>query len=268
MMKKWRLYVGLLVFFGLVFVSMMMIDIPGMSWDAGYVMGTSLPEEVWSDNFDDGNYDGWNTFGLNITMEGVFLTSGNFTVTDGVLRCGGAGYNVANHASSLVYGIWAFDIFVVIGPHEHSAVYLTKEGWTLEDGVENGYAIAFAQSTYSVSEPGIHIAKSTDYHSTWHEYWLTPVNNRWFHVEVIHLLDGTFNVFINGTLRISYVDNSLTSSSLFEFTLEPGCAVDNVVVSSLGDTGLIPPNLPLLLVVGVSIVIIIIVIAVYLKKRR
>lgn len=266
-MKQWHLSAWLFVFVGLALVSIAVIDIPGTSWCSGQVVGNTLPEEVWSDNFDDGNYDGWNTFGLNITMEGVLLTSGNFTVTDGVLRCGGSGYNIANHESALVYGIWAFDIYVVIGPHEHSAVYLTKEGWTLEDGVENGYAIAFAQSTYSVSQPGIHIAKSTNFHSTWHEYWLTPVNNRWFHVEVIHWLDGTFNVFINGTLRISFVDNSLTSSSLFEFALEPGCAVDNVVVSSLGDTTPVPPNLPLLLVVGVSIVIIIIVIAVYLRKR-
>jgi len=228
-------------------------------------------EEVWSEDFNDGNLDNWDTMGLNISG-GPSIMADNLEIIDGILVAGnGPDYNVANHSSTIVYGKWAFDFYAVTGDWHHSAVYITKDGWNLEEGVENGYAIAFAQESYSVSEPGIHIAKSQDNHSTWHEYWLTPINNTWFHVEVTHLVNGTFNVYINGTQRIQWTDNELPVSSQFELALEPGCMVDNIVVSQLIEitTNTTDGELDLtLLIFGGGIVAIVAIVLVILLKRR
>jgi hypothetical protein len=242
--------------------------------------------EVWSEDFSDGGFGEWKTMGLNISG-GPSIMAENLAIVDGVLVSGpGPDFNIANHSSTVVYGKWEFDFYVVTGDWHHSAVYLTKDGWYLEEGVENGYAIAFAEQSWSISQPAIHIAKSQDNHSTWHEYWLTPVNNTWFHIEVTHLTNGTFNVHVNGTHRITWTDNELPVSSQFELALEPGCMVDNIVVSELVEettttsTTTITttttttttttdgaPDLTLLVVGGAGIAIIAIVVVILLKRK-
>ena len=271
-MTKTPLILGLLLITGILFPLMATpADFIPMN-NRGILAQTDFTfEEVWSEDFDDGNLDGWKTMGLNISG-GPSIMAENLDIIDGVLVAGeGPDFNIANHSSTIVYGKWSFDFYTVIGDWHHSAVYLTKDGWYLEEGVENGYAIAFAQQSWSVSEPGIHIAKSQDNHSTWHDYWLTPVNNTWFHVEVTHLTNGTFNVYINGTQRIQWVDNELPVSSQFELALEPGCMVDNIVVSQLVETPTTNTDdgLDLTFVMyGVGAVTVVVVIVVIFLKRR
>jgi hypothetical protein len=279
-MKRILFLVVLLLTFGFSIPSMVLFT-EATSEDSLGVSSYAY-EEVWSEDFNDGNYDGWGTMGIDITGEGVLVSTPNWSVNDGVL-CAGEGphFNIANHTSTIVYGKWEFDFYVVVGPWHHSAVYITKEGWELQEGVENGYAIAFAQSSYSVSEPGIHIAKSSGYHSTWHEFWLTPVNNTWFHVEVTHRENGTFNVYINGTLRIEWVDDSLPDSTHFELALEPGCRVDNIVVSRfVEDTTTTttetdtttdvtqPPDYTFLIIAVAGVAVLVIVIMIFMKLRK
>ena len=61
----------------------------------------------FSDDFNDGNYDGWTIMAIN-TSGGhhINVTGGSFSVDDGALRANGTNveWNVAHHPSSVAYG--------------------------------------------------------------------------------------------------------------------------------------------------------------------
>jgi hypothetical protein len=54
---------------------------------------------VWSDNFDDGNYDGWT------------VQDGNFSVAGQTLRAGKYHARI-NCSSEVAYGTWSFEVLI------------------------------------------------------------------------------------------------------------------------------------------------------------
>ena len=62
---------------------------------------TSTAAVVWSDDFSDGNYDGWTV------EEGAFTAVGNSLNTTGT-----SPDNSITHNSTAAFGFWSFDIFV------------------------------------------------------------------------------------------------------------------------------------------------------------
>ncbi|MFX0173590.1 MAG: hypothetical protein ACFE9L_17000 [Candidatus Hodarchaeota archaeon] len=56
---------------------------------------------VWSDNFDDGNYDGWT------------VQNGSFSAADHSLQASGSlEWHLVNHSSSIAYETWSIDVYI------------------------------------------------------------------------------------------------------------------------------------------------------------
>ena len=148
----------------------------------------AVAAEVWSDNFDDGNYDGW-------TVE-----YGGYRVTDGVLENHFVDLDTHGHiiwhSSSVTEGTWSFDVnidhnhpgsvmcmFMVNGTSrlDYEGYYLTIE----DNDVMIGYAIV--QSLGS-------------------QHYLLDINesfddfqDTWTHFDICRNDTGGINVFVNET---------------------------------------------------------------------
>ncbi len=68
------------------------------------MLTTTAAATIWSDDFEDGNTDGWSTYGFNRTSNPIQSLPGSFSVVDGTLRAYDNEFNVAQHDSTQVYG--------------------------------------------------------------------------------------------------------------------------------------------------------------------
>jgi len=204
---------------------------------------TCRAAEVWSDDFNDGNYDGWTAFGLDSTTEPQRQLAANYSAADGTLHDIGPQpdrivWSYAVHGSSVAYGTWSFDVNAVDTPSHHFYVWFM----TLDPIVLNGYDLAIAVGRGLGSGPDRLIDR---------EFALFKhVNGRafrlgryavpggiagWQHIDITRDTSGQFYVYVNGTLRIKAIDIQHTTSRHFMFGSEVGPALDNVVVSDTVD---------------------------------
>jgi len=199
--------------------------------------------EVWSDDFNDRNYNGWTAFGLDLTTEPQTQLAANYSAADGTLQNTGPQadrivWSYAVHGSSVAYGTWSFDVNAVDTPSHHFCVWFM----TLDPIVLNGYDLAIAVGRGLGSGPDRLIDR---------EFALFKhVNGRafrlgryavpgritgWQHIDITRDKSGQFYVYVNGTLRIKAIDIQHTTSKYFMFGSEVGPALDNVVVSDTVD---------------------------------
>ncbi|MHA2213967.1 MAG: hypothetical protein ACW992_12470 [Candidatus Thorarchaeota archaeon] len=182
---------------------------------------------VWSDDFTDGNMDGWTTWAY-------FGGDANFSVDDGIVYSQGDTINIASHPSDVVHGTWSFDI--LIGGHQVSVVTLmTPTGG-------NGYDLVFAvESHQGIGSSSIQLQK--DYPSVLLGY-VEMDPSGWHHIIATRDSTGYMCIYADGTLIIEAVDNSVTSSDEFGFAFEESaeCAFDNVSVSDSIDMDEAPPR--------------------------
>jgi hypothetical protein len=182
---------------------------------------------VWSDDFDDGNYDGW------------YVGNGTFFVVDHTLKpvlFEDNPYRLPwshwiNHLSTVTNGTWSFDVLV-------------GEGivvWLMYDSVEYGLVVASFIDTFgthlrldSVSSAGANVSG---------EYIFNGGISSWQHIDVTRNLDGRTCVYLNGTLCIDVVDHVVRKSWFFMLDAYRDDAIDNIVVSNTVDIE--PPSPPL-----------------------
>ena len=181
---------------------------------------------VWSDNFDDGNYDGWT------------LESGGYTCSEGYLECTEdtvyAGFSEIYRSSSVSVGTWSFDFYYAVS--SHLRVYY----WTDEAGISHG-------SNFFIQMDGarIMLRRYTEGGTSALnlDQWAPEGSyvGKWNHVDVT--MDESFvtNVFVNGTHRIHYTSVSPEAECAFFIVAmnNIGDAIDNIVVS---DTIDLQPN--------------------------
>ncbi|WP_455363435.1 hypothetical protein [[Eubacterium] cellulosolvens] len=204
---------------------------------------TCRADEVWSDDFNDGNYDGWKVYGLDFTTDPSTQLVANYSAADGMLQDIGPQpertvWSYAIHNSSVTYGTWSFDAKAVDTPSHHFYVRFM----TTDPIVLNGYDLAIAVGRGLGSEPDRLIDR---------EFALFKrVNNKafrlgryavpggmagWQHIDITRDKSGQFCVYINGTLRIKAMDIQHTTSKYFMFESQIGPALDNVLVSDTVD---------------------------------
>jgi hypothetical protein len=191
---------------------------------------------MWSDDFNDGNYEGWTVSGASNPWNPGFeiLEEGSFSATNKALQATGDPdlWSWASHPSTVATGTWRLDIYLTSGtPWGGMGVtfILDKPIYTLPldwhgyelDLMDNGELVLLARdgSSYSVL-----------YRSTFPRR-----SNSWIHIDVTRDVDGRFCVYANGTLRIDVVDKRYTTSGYFLLGSQPGPAIDNVVVSNTVD---------------------------------
>jgi hypothetical protein len=181
---------------------------------------------VWSDDFNDGNYNEWT------------VMNGTFIVEDGMLKTGPGDYNLIVHPSyGPTTGTWSFDIsgigtgIVFIGtyPISYGIAPVPQTGFTITSASTGTYFILrkWLNGTSISSTPPTFGASAS----------------LWQHINVTRNSDGRICIYDNGTLVIDYVDNSVISTSdYFSFWSARPAIIDNIVVSDTVDIQ--PPAAP------------------------
>jgi hypothetical protein len=218
----------------------------------------------WSDNFDDGDYDGWE------------IHSGNFSATDGYLEStefgDWDGYNVSiiGIESNVSTGTWSFDCYVPSG--------ITGNGFT---------AIFMSPLSDADKEAHIFVEIDTNIVALWWfgtrvDSWYSNFENTWTGINVTVDEESTINVIVNDVHRINYTTPLLTGDYQWFFfnSWTLGQAIDNVVVSDTIDyeslpfnTTPTPPTSPpptdmtMILLVGGGVAAIVVIVLVVWKVR-
>lgn len=174
--------------------------------------------EVWSDDFDDGNYDGWTVF------EGAFSCATGYLIAT---ESGVSDWAGIFHNSTVVSGTWSFDYYLV------GATHFVVNLMTDRAETSGGYNLLIQMKTVAVEIAifyfGFDIKAS----------WSFPYGTEsWTHIDVT--IDESWNmqVFVNGTHRLSYTLFPTDKTMLyFGVSTENGIgnAVDNIVVSDTID---------------------------------
>ncbi|MFX0172710.1 MAG: hypothetical protein ACFE9L_12405 [Candidatus Hodarchaeota archaeon] len=175
---------------------------------------------VWSDNFDDGNYDGWT------------IQNGTFSATNNMLVITGSKleWHVAHHPSTVAYGTWAFDIYLNETEGEYFYIHFIATDAIIHDELPSTcYSIVI-----NFAPLGYHLWKTT--HKDSHESVILglteyPPNPGWNHIDVTRNTDGQFYVYVNNSLIIGALDNEIQTSNQFIYGVIRGShPMDNIVV--------------------------------------
>jgi hypothetical protein len=225
----------------LIFVIMLYISL--------YMASPCKAEVVWSDNFDDGNYDGW------------YAMNGVFSVEDHTLKpvSGDNNYWIS-HISTVDNGTWSFDALV----GEGIVVWIT---WDFN--IENGLFVAI----FSISD-GTHLrlfSFDNGNQSMFGEYILSSSTSSWQHIDVTRDVDGRTCVYLNRTLYIDVVDHVVRKSQVLWYEPYEGASIDNIVVSNTVDIE--PPPQPFymqtwfLATVG-AVAVVAIILVIFLRHKK
>ena len=185
-----------------------------------------LTTTVWSDNFDDGNYDDWT------------VLAGSVSASTNVLRVTSSGYAVIYRNSTTVTGTWRFDLDMTDNPDDVQICFITKniDGVYVRDNylVENNAdddGFRFVRWIWTGSSMSPLILD---------EYDVTGGLTGWYHFDITRDGSGRMFVYINDTLVMQAVDTTHSTASCFVFNVPiapsgTGPAIDNVIVSDTVD---------------------------------
>lgn len=192
---------------------------------------TAKAATIWSDNFDDGDYQDWT------------LLAGTVSASEYNLRATGFGAAVVYRNSSTVTGTWSFDLDMTDDPDDAQVCFITKyiSGKYVRDNylVEN-----------NANYDGFRLLRwiwtgSSMSHLILDEYDVIGGLTGWYHFDITRDGSGRMYVYINETLAMQAVDTTHDTSSCFVFNVPTGPsgtgpAIDNVIVSDTVDIS--PPT--------------------------
>ncbi|MFW9849805.1 MAG: hypothetical protein ACFFF4_11735 [Candidatus Thorarchaeota archaeon] len=241
---------------------------------------TSTPsatlEGEWSDDFNDGNIDGWSVQGFSTSTYPWQSRPGNITAEDKTMRVYSDAWSQAYRPSNVAYGSWAFDVQCVDTPNMRSYIAFVSGSPVLNPAYLHTmpfeYGIITAVGQYESYDSAFVLYQrpaDSPYLVTLGGYDVEEVSG-WYHINITRYIDGTFAVYFNDTLGITVRDSNHTTSDLFTFYAEAGYALDNIVVVP---QELEPPttSLPLsweIVVIGGSVAVVVMVVVIYFLRRR
>ena len=215
---------------------------------SSFVIDSCSAATVWSDDFDDGDYDGW------------VVAEGKFTAEEDTLKAEAEDANSAFRPSTVATGTWSFDIYVT--NYGGGVVYFM---W-LPGG--EGYFLNIP----TIGKIELYIGLGETY-TRFTDYRFKSTILGWQHFDITRDPDGRICVYHNGSLAIDTVEDSYTASHYFGYqSRHPGKAIDNIVVSNTVDI-LPPPPIPFYMqtwfsaAVGAVIVAVVIIVA-YVELRK
>lgn len=181
-----------------------------------YLPVMSEAAEVWSDNFDDEDYDGWTVDLGAFTCENGYLEA---TELDDTVEYASIRYN-----SSISSGTWSFDCLVILEP---PIWYYYFVGLMSEDPNNTDDAYIVIEVCYN------RINIKYGYGNT-KAYWAfeNSLEGTWTHIDVTVDEDWNVNVIVNGTHRLNYAAFPAEKDwQCFKFfPIGVGSAIDNIVV--------------------------------------
>ena len=183
-------------------------------------VNTTSAAVVWQDDFGDGNHDGWSIY------------QGDFGITANALVATGPGWNFIRYPSNVTYGFWSFDVLSEDAPDNHSYVYI------ISSSVIENYRLCIWTGSYPgwATGPGVSLLKQTGSGTVSIADWFTGSLSGWHSYNVTRDKTGVFNIYVDGTLRITVIDNEITTSIYFRFGAQDNSGIDNIVVGDLSTT--------------------------------
>lgn len=189
---------------------------------------------VWSDNFDDGDYDGWTV------TSGMFSPEGNTlkAVSEGSIeryQSISEGSNVVAHPSTVATGTWSFDVYVT-DDGGGEILFVVASNRT--------YMIDITSDTVYLWRRGIDgEGRRVEGKMLKRPYIVRDPFSGWQHIDVTRDENGRILVYHEGELvigdsflAIGSYDTLLTTSQNFLYIApSPGIALDNIVVSNTID---------------------------------
>jgi hypothetical protein len=173
---------------------------------------------VWSDDFDDGDFEGW------------FIDDGSFYVEDGTLRImPGDDYYGLVHESFVATGTWSFDVLVGT---ETDIFLMYRPLMDEEDNYEGIQILWYGTHLRVYSYSTFYEADSVRLG----EFIFSSTIPGWQHLDVTRSSDGRICIYHNGTLILDLVDQApITASWYFIYMPLGEAAIDNIAVSNTVD---------------------------------
>jgi hypothetical protein len=246
---------------------------------------TAEAVEVWSDDFDDGNYDGWSVLAYESATSLVTI-EGNFSATSGMLTVLDDDFQRARINSTTNVGTWSFDMYVPEGATGGIDVIFMSNG-------TRPYPL-FASRMISV-ECWIEAGRfdfweliGAEEGRLFHQFIPDEGLFGWHHFDVTRSIGGDLNLFHNGTHLHRETGSLVTTSAYFEFWCwnATGAAIDNIEVNdeiivtppppvtttpeptTTPTPTTPPPEIPYLLVaVGAGAAVVVVLAVVCLRRR-
>ena len=242
---------------------------------------------VWSDDFDDGNYDGW-------TVE-----LGDFLVTDGeLLSQSGDNVRMIWHASSQTVGTWSFDHWHPTHTNIHTQNFIfLASGDVTPSPAYSGYGIRITECTIFLIryDEGTSVSLAftilETFYETWTHYDITRNTTGGFHVYAnatsttaepnLVVVDTTYDISDKFLLRegnygntypVSRIDNITVDDEILITPPEPTTTetttTSDTTTTETTTVGDVFPIDTTLLLAGAGVVGVIIIVAVVFTRRR
>jgi len=170
---------------------------------------------VWSDDFDDGDFAGWEEYG----------TPGFYYVNEGVLTVGPDGAGDIIHRSEVTHGACSFDVFISDKMEGHNRIGIMYD----QEGIYGlGILIKTKQNTvinYFQTESGLESVAA--------EFEMEGQISGWNHFDITRDEEGHSIVYLNGEPILEHKDELSITPYWFYFSGPIGSALDNVVVREI-----------------------------------
>lgn len=217
---------------------------------------------VWSDDFNDGNYDGWT------------VQEGSYSATNNQLEGGSAVWNWIYRASTVAYGEWRFDVCCETVAGVRVAFMALDTSGVGYQRPNDGYYLQFVPY-----ENYIRLYRNVGGTQSWMDGdTVTGLMNTLLQVIVTRNSTGYFNVTINGVDRLQAQSTHHTSSAYFLILMTEGGYIDNIeVYSQISDgdgngngEGATPIPIEVIAIAGglVAVIVIIVVVVFVLRRRK
>lgn len=188
---------------------------------------------VWSDNFNDGNYNDWTV------TKGIFAVSSIEGASNSLLG-NQVVYSVIHHDSNIAIGTWSFRLYNI--EDRTTEIYFMAPEEPTSDVVD-GYKL----DVWSTPEgnPIFKIRKCVDgWDETLDQYISSYDSYTWISVYITRTADGQISLYTgsSATFRFQVQDSTFSSSEYFGFCAGFTVSIDDVVVSDTVDFE--PPTTP------------------------
>ena len=236
---------------------------------------------VWSDDFNDGNYDGW----IICENPGMGWDASNWSAASYYLQVDQEDWGSISRPSNIAYGTWSFDFKanetqITLG-RGFAINFISNDINNVTNVVEDDDMICYWLRCRAI------VTSEDDKFELSLRKWYGGVDTAlaqsatrlsvadWHHIDMTRNTTGWFSVYHNGSLVMQGVDTAMTTSELFVVSLTDWHMIDNVVVDdeiipppTTTPTTTTPPPFDWLLIgVGVSAVVIIVVLVIIIKRR-
>ncbi len=239
---------------------------------------TANATEVWSDDFNDGNYIGWTICNNMDLYNGSYgFANSNWSATNNYLQLDQEDLGIITHPSSVAYGTWSFDfktpetqlgmgtllkIYFISNDH-----VLTTDDW--DDPERTDIYIEFGVFTHE--EPHNYtliLGKHYGGNETTIDTGKVPAAS-WLHFDVTRNTTGWISVYHNRSLDpiMEGEDTEIDTSEIFWLWFEERQMIDNIVIDNevLNFASALPWEL---IAIGGGVAVVMIVFVIVIFRRR